>query len=161
MHQASPPSPRSTRLHARVQQAGGLANFFCFESFLSYHSLPRWIAYWAIGWQIFTTKYCEEIDGIFNQMSLLRDQIGLRMPGNKQYVTDYIETVWQQVTALTSAVERYPNPSPWLVEKYVEYETAKETTLRQRLEKIRYDIDSLDTVNLVVADEPIERVCFI
>ncbi|KAJ7312624.1 hypothetical protein DFH08DRAFT_943570 [Mycena albidolilacea] len=124
-------------------------------------SFPRWISYWVIGWQIYATKYCVEIEELFAQMMLLKFQIGLRMPGNVRYVNDYIENIWQHVTALTSSIERYDSPPPWLEEKFATYIQSQETTLKERLEKIQYDIDAVETVSLILRSERIESAIFI
>ncbi|KAJ6521241.1 hypothetical protein B0H19DRAFT_721738 [Mycena capillaripes] len=124
-------------------------------------SFPRWISYWAIGWQIYATKYCVEIGELFAQMMMLKVEIGIRMPGNKRYVNDYIENIWQHVTALTSSIERYSSPPPWLEEKFAPYIQSQETILKERLEKIQYDIDAIETVSLVLRGERIESSIFI
>ncbi|KAJ6553898.1 hypothetical protein B0H10DRAFT_2201811 [Mycena sp. CBHHK59/15] len=123
-------------------------------------SVPRWISYWAIGWQIFATRYCVEIEELFAQMVLLRDKIRILMPGNTRFVNDYIEGTWQHVTALTSAIERYDSPPPWLAEKFSDYVQAQEQILQERLEKIRYNIDAPDIVTFLLRGDPIERSIF-
>ncbi|KAJ7191852.1 hypothetical protein GGX14DRAFT_596765 [Mycena pura] len=123
-------------------------------------STPLWIAYWALGWQIFATKYCIEIDGIFAQMSVLRHEIGRRMPGNKTYVNEYIDGTWQHVTALTSSGQRYEPPVPWLADKFASYVEKQETTLKERLEKVRYLINATETVNLILDGDRIEYSIF-
>ncbi|KAJ7689602.1 hypothetical protein B0H17DRAFT_1331705 [Mycena rosella] len=122
-------------------------------------SLPRWISYWAIGWQIFATKYCTEIEYIFTQMLLIRDKVGIQMPGNKQHINNYIAQTWPIVTGLTGAIQRYEG-TEWLANQFKDYIDDEETKLRFRLEKIRYDIDSSETVHVVVAGDPIERSIF-
>ncbi|KAJ7802096.1 hypothetical protein B0H14DRAFT_2893447 [Mycena olivaceomarginata] len=123
-------------------------------------SLPRWISYWAIGWQIYATRYCTEIDEIFSEMLLLRDQVGAQMPGNKRYINTYISEIWPIVVGLTSGIERF-EAADWLADHFKEYIDAQEAALGSRLEKIQYDIDSLDTVHEILRSEPIERSIFI
>ncbi|KAJ7157929.1 hypothetical protein C8R43DRAFT_996337 [Mycena crocata] len=123
-------------------------------------SLPRWISYWAIGWQIFATKYCIEIEELFAQMFLLKKEIGIQMPGNKRYINDYLDGCWQHVTALTSAIERYDSPPPWLEDKFADYVQSQEKILKERLEKIQYDIDALETVALLLRGDRIEQSIF-
>ncbi|KAJ7250786.1 hypothetical protein C8J57DRAFT_1354883 [Mycena rebaudengoi] len=123
-------------------------------------SVPRWISYWAIGHQIFATKYCIEIEELYRQMTLLNTEIGIRMTGNKRYVNDYIEGTWQHVTALTNSLERYDTPAAWLTDKFASYVEALEKDLEGRLEKIQYDIDALETVNLILGRTPIEQSIF-
>ncbi|KAJ7911344.1 hypothetical protein B0H13DRAFT_2482186 [Mycena leptocephala] len=124
-------------------------------------SFPRWVSYWCIGWQIYATKYCLEIEELFAQMMLLKFEIGVRMPGNKRYVNEYIEGCWQHVTAFTSAVERYDSPPPWLEEKFAGYAQLQESILKERLAKIQYDIDAVETVSLILRGDRIEGSIFI
>ncbi|KAF7352127.1 hypothetical protein MVEN_01175800 [Mycena venus] len=122
-------------------------------------SFPRWMSYWAIGWQIYATKYCAEIEELFGQMVLLKNQIAIKMPGNVRYVNDYLEGCWQHVTALTSSIERY-YAETWLEEKFEGYVQAQEALLKERLQKIQYDIDAVETVNLVLRGDRIEGSIF-
>ncbi|KAF7375685.1 hypothetical protein MSAN_00457800 [Mycena sanguinolenta] len=124
-------------------------------------SLPRWMSYWAIGWQIYATKYCFEIEELFNQMNLLRLEIAVKMPGSTCYVNDYIEGCWPHVTALTSSIERYSDGESWLEEKFSPYIQSQETILKERLGKIKYDIDAIETVSLVLRGDRIEGSIFI
>ncbi|KAJ7830412.1 hypothetical protein B0H14DRAFT_2593325 [Mycena olivaceomarginata] len=123
-------------------------------------SFTRWISYWAIGWQIYATKYCVEIEELFGQMMLLKAEVAIKMPGNLRYVNDYIEGCWQHVTVLTSSIERYDSDS-WLEEKFAGYVQSQESLLKERLEKIQYDIDAVETVSLVLRGERIEGSVFI
>lgn len=120
-------------------------------------SLPHWVSYWTIGWQIYATKYCTEIDDIFTEMRLVRDEVTIQTPGNKRYINDYMSDVWPIVVALTSSVERFEGPE-WLAEKFREYIDAQESALRSRLDRIQYDIDSTETVTEILRGEPIEHV---
>jgi hypothetical protein len=121
-------------------------------------SIPHWVSYWAVGWQIWSTKYCVEIEDIFHQMSLLKDSVGIIMPGNRGYINSYIDVIWDVVTALTSSIDRYDAAPSWLMEKYKAYNERQEEVLAKRLEEIRYDIDDIDTVRLIVGGDPIEKV---
>ncbi|KAJ7318795.1 hypothetical protein DFH08DRAFT_754688 [Mycena albidolilacea] len=122
-------------------------------------SFPRWISYWAIGWQIYATKYCVEIEELFGQMMLLKAEIAIKMPGNLRYVNDYIEGCWPHVTVLTSSIVRYDSNSG-LEEKFAGYVQEQEKILKDRLEKIQYDIDAIGTVSLVLRGERIEGSIF-
>ncbi|KAJ7200442.1 hypothetical protein C8J57DRAFT_1736598 [Mycena rebaudengoi] len=122
-------------------------------------SLPRWVAYWTIGWQIYATQYCVEIEELFGQMVLLKREIAIKMPGNTRYINAYIDGCWEHVTALTSSIERY-SAEPWLKEKFTGYIQSQETILMERLDKIQYDIDAVETVSLVLRDDRIEGSIF-
>ncbi|KAJ7589819.1 hypothetical protein C8J56DRAFT_936291 [Mycena floridula] len=120
-------------------------------------SLPKWIGYWAKGWRLFASRYCSEIDDIFRQMEALRAKITIAMPGNMQYVDLYLDGVWPQVTALTGALDRDLS-SPWLIEEYQDYASSVEKVLTDRLEKIKYNIDTHDTVQLITGKDNMETV---
>ncbi|KAJ7229969.1 hypothetical protein GGX14DRAFT_409643 [Mycena pura] len=122
-------------------------------------SLPRWISYWAIGWQMSATRFCTEIDEIFNQMTIIREQVGLQMPGNKRYINNYIEETWPVIVGLTSALDRFEG-SEWLAEQFKEYLDAQEDIFCSALDKIKYNIDSSEMVHDIVRGEPIERWVF-
>jgi uncharacterized protein YqgV (UPF0045/DUF77 family) len=83
-------------------------------------------------------------------MFLLKTKIIFKMPGNTRYVNDYIEGTWQRVMALTSSIERYDSPAPWLEEKFTNYVNSQEAILKERLEKIQYSIDTQETLMAVV-----------
>jgi hypothetical protein len=144
----------------RVPRIGGKSptHLTNYELSFTLSSFPRWVSYWCIGWQIYATKYCVEIEELFAQMMLLKFEIGVRMPGNKRYVNEYIEGCWQHVTALTSAIERYDSPPPWLEEKFVGYAQLQESILKERLAKIQYDIDAVETLSLILRGDRIEGV---
>lgn len=122
-------------------------------------SLTRWISYWTVGWQAFATTYSIEIGDLFAEMVLIRDAVRDKMPGNKSFIDEYLDTAWPIVIPLTDAVDRFDAPDP-LLEKFREYIDAQEDTLRSRLDKIHYIVDSSDTVvQALIRGEPIERVC--
>jgi CO dehydrogenase/acetyl-CoA synthase alpha subunit len=91
-------------------------------------------------------------------MMLLKAEIAIKMPGNLRYVNDYIEGCWPHVTVLTSSIVRYDSNSG-LEEKFSGYVQAQEKILKDRLEKIQYDIDAIGTVSLILRSERIEGVC--
>ena len=82
------------------------------------------------------------------------------MPGNVNYVNAYISEIWGQVTTLILGIERYTTVSATIQEQFQEYIDHQEQVFHNRLEKISYDIDAMDTVNLIFGQENIERVSF-
>ncbi|KAJ7166645.1 hypothetical protein C8R46DRAFT_1094966 [Mycena filopes] len=124
-------------------------------------SLPRWISYWAIGWQISATKYCGQIEELFSQIFLLTKKISMQRPGNKKYVHDYIDYTWEYVTALTSSIDRYDSPSLTLEEKFADYAESQEKEIKEALETIQYKIDNNDTVMAILHGKPIEQRVFV
>ncbi|KAF7367132.1 hypothetical protein MSAN_00972900 [Mycena sanguinolenta] len=122
-------------------------------------SVPRWISYWAVGWQIFSTRYCLEIDRIFTQMMLIRKQVGISMAGNKGYINDYILRTWPLVYTLTSGLERFDG-SDWLAAQFQDYIDGEEIKLRSKLRLINYRIDSMEMVNELLGGNRIEHSIF-
>ncbi|KAJ7734821.1 hypothetical protein B0H16DRAFT_1892397 [Mycena metata] len=91
--------------------------------------LPHWIAYWVVGWQASATAYCAEIDNLIAQMVLIRDRVRVKMPASM--------IIWT---------------------KFQDYVDSQEETLRTRLEKIHYVIDSSSTVvEALIPGDHIER----
>ncbi|KAJ7243357.1 hypothetical protein C8J57DRAFT_1525807 [Mycena rebaudengoi] len=110
-------------------------------------------------WQIHATRYCIEIDEIFNQMSLIRSQVRLQMPGNTRCINNYMASTWPLVVGLTSAINRFQG-SDSLADQFKEYIDAQENVFCSRLDIIKYDIDSTETVQEIISGEPIERWIF-
>ncbi|KAF7349808.1 hypothetical protein MVEN_01281000 [Mycena venus] len=119
-------------------------------------SFPRWIAYWSIGWQIFATKYCLEIEGLFSQLLNLKAKV---CEENAQCVNDYIATTRPHVITLTSVIERYEGTS--LEARFADYVKTQENRLNEQLDKIQFKLDGAETVSDVLDDARIEEVIFI
>ncbi|KAJ7453556.1 hypothetical protein B0H11DRAFT_273180 [Mycena galericulata] len=112
-------------------------------------SLPKWLAFWAVGWQIYATKYCTEIDNSFAQMLLICNNVGMRMPGNKRHINSYIKTTWPLVTGLTSGFQRFEGTT-FLAGQFKDYFDTQENEFRSRLTMINFDIDSSDAVQAIL-----------
>ncbi|KAJ7572152.1 hypothetical protein C8J56DRAFT_992670 [Mycena floridula] len=123
-------------------------------------SLPRWISFWTVGWQLSAQNYCTEIEQIFHEMSSLRRDIGLRMPGNHVYISRYLDAVWHKVIGLTSSFSKPDLPNVPL-EEYQDYIFGRETLLQKRLDNISYSIESVETVHLITGRTNIETQVFI
>ncbi|KAJ7576358.1 hypothetical protein C8J56DRAFT_899882 [Mycena floridula] len=121
-------------------------------------SLPRWISFWTVGWPLSAQKYCTEIEQTFHEMSSLRRDIGVRMPGNHVYISQYLDAVWHKVIGLTSSFFKPDLPNVPL-EEYQDYIFGRETLLRKRLENISYSIETAETVHLITGKTNIERQC--
>jgi hypothetical protein len=91
-------------------------------------------------------------------MVLIRNKVRIKMPGNRQFIDDYLDVIWPIVIPLTTGVERYDQPH-YLARKFQDYIDSQEDILRARLEKIRYVIDSSNTVvQALIPGDHIERV---
>ncbi|KAI0633741.1 hypothetical protein C8Q77DRAFT_1157905 [Trametes polyzona] len=119
-------------------------------------SLPHWIAYWAIGWQMTATYYRDKIIEILAKMFSLQSQIH---PANAQAVEKYLEAVYKRVCTLTSSLVTV-DESDALKARFQSYVDAEEQRLREGLETIRYDIDAIDTLTLITGPGRIEKYLF-
>ncbi|PIL33826.1 hypothetical protein GSI_03532 [Ganoderma sinense ZZ0214-1] len=107
-------------------------------------SLPHWLAYWAIGWQMTTTKYRDMVVNICAKMFAIRPHIH---PANRHAVDKYLQSVWQKITTLTLSFVNTNQPDS-LQDRFKSYVEAEENRLREGLETVRYDIDAMDTLLL-------------
>ncbi|KAJ7057630.1 hypothetical protein C8F01DRAFT_1233056 [Mycena amicta] len=119
-------------------------------------SLPRWVAYFTIGWQIQATRYCREIQKMYSQMHQIHQQTSLQMPGNKGHISDYILETWPIVLGLISSPEQF-ECSHWLASHFQDYQESKEHNICTQLEKVYYVIDSTQMVHDILAGEAIEQ----
>ena len=119
-----------------------------------FFSLPHWLAYWAIGWQMTTTKYRDMIVNICAKMFAIRPHVH---PANRHAVDIYLQTVWQKISTLTLSFVNANQPDS-LQERFKSYIEAEEIRLREGLETIRYDIDAMDTLLLITGPGRIEKV---
>ena len=82
------------------------------------------------------------------------------LPENQPYATHYLLDIWKEVTDLTYSVKDMEGPD-LPSEKFAAFEHAREKRLKHlkhRLEDLRYNIDSTETVYLVSGRRRIEKV---
>ncbi|KAJ7577772.1 hypothetical protein C8J56DRAFT_1170874 [Mycena floridula] len=120
-------------------------------------SLPKWVVYWTTAWPMFASRYCKEIEDIIQQMFVLRHKITRQMGGNKSYVDHYLLEIWPSVNALTDALDRVDMDNS-IFEHYQEYVLQEEQKLGVRLDRIKYDIDFSETVDVIIGDQRLETV---
>ncbi|PSS05479.1 hypothetical protein PHLCEN_2v3761 [Hermanssonia centrifuga] len=119
-------------------------------------SLPHWVAYWAIGWQIISSRYRDRIVGLFEQMFAMRCEL---RPENRYWADYYLSNVWPVAFELTQSL-RPANVAEHIEDKFQTYADFEEERIRKNLEDIRFDIDALDTVYVVAGPGRIEKYCF-
>ncbi|EMD34579.1 hypothetical protein CERSUDRAFT_125183, partial [Gelatoporia subvermispora B] len=109
-------------------------------------SLPRWLAYWAVGWHLDAISYVREIRHILASMLHTLPQIP---PHNRNYGDQYFDTVWRYLFPLITSLHPCPVPNGLrrLFEKYTLYE---ENRLEQNLKEIKYNVDAVDTLRVNV-----------
>ncbi|KAI1785889.1 hypothetical protein LXA43DRAFT_99677 [Ganoderma leucocontextum] len=119
-------------------------------------SLPHWLAYWAIGWQMTATKYRDMIVEICAKMFAILSHIH---PMNRNTVDRYLRAVWQNICTLTSSFH-CTYQGDLLEERFKSYVDAEEQRLREALEAVKYKIDAMDALVLVTGPGRIEKHLF-
>ena len=100
------------------------------------------------------TTYCEKIEEVFDAMIGLTYKI---LPENRKWVQDYVKRVWSSVTVLVQSIEREEGTEE-LRSKFEPYVAAEEARLQRNFERIKYDIDGSDGVQIVAGEGRIEMV---
>lgn len=118
------------------------------------NSLPHWVAYWAVGWQITACKYRDKIHSLFAHIFSLRSTIKAE---NRYWVDYYLRTVWPVAFELTQSL-RSPDVAEHIEDKFSAFAQYEEERMMKNLEDIRFDIDALDTVYVVAGPGRIEKV---
>ncbi|KAJ7031624.1 hypothetical protein C8F04DRAFT_1110026 [Mycena alexandri] len=116
-------------------------------------SLPRWIAYWAVGQHQTMQLYVNKILNLLTKMFAILPNI---LPVNKSSVNAYLEDVYQGVYTLAASVNACNVDEP-LQAKFKSFVESEETRLRANLEAIQYDIDTSDTLELITGAGRIDR----
>lgn len=141
------------------------------DPFIRDNSLPRWIAYWAIGnlprlfkfpgptsfyigWQITCTAYCIKIEEVFDGMIRLSSEV---LPENRRFVRYYIHKAWKMMTVFVQSIKREEGLEELGV-KFEPYVTAEEARIRRNLEDVKYRIDGSDTFQVIAGEGRIEMV---
>ena len=101
-----------------------------------------------------TTSYARKIDVLFSKMFAIRPRI---RTANRKAVDEYLDTVWRGVCDLTASFSRIYE-SDDLQERFQSYVETEEQRLIEKLETIRYDVDAIDTLSLIIGSGRIEKV---
>ncbi|KAJ7584946.1 hypothetical protein C8J56DRAFT_1053351 [Mycena floridula] len=116
-------------------------------------SLPRWIAYWAIGWHQSLFMYRSKINDLMAKMFALLPKV---KPLNQQLVNDYLAAVYVGITSLQDGVsDCIINDA--LQEKFAGHVNGEEARLNDNLEAVHYSIDAADTLLSVTGEGRIEK----
>ncbi|KAI8974013.1 hypothetical protein BD414DRAFT_539931 [Trametes punicea] len=119
-------------------------------------SLLRWLAYWAIGWQVAMTEYKRKICAVVARM----DQICTSLRSQGAAAQDYLTDLKQLVQDFTGFFREDSEHLP-LLSRFQDYVNQQEANIRERLETAKYDLDTLDTVALVNGPLGLERNVFV
>ncbi|KAI9068321.1 hypothetical protein FKP32DRAFT_1754486 [Trametes sanguinea] len=117
-------------------------------------SLVHWLAFWAIGWQMTTASYKEEILRLMGTMFSLERHI---LQANLRGVQMYLSSVWQVISLLVTALNGPWNQPNTLKAHFQDYVAAEEQRILEGLETVRYDIDAEDTLGLVLGPGRVEK----
>ena len=98
--------------------------------------------------------YAEKIDTLLAKMFSLQEKV---LPANKGHINFYLFKLWQSITELTSAFRRVDRDDK-LLARFQTYVDAEENRLRSNLETFKYDIDAMDTLELVMGPGRVEKV---
>ncbi|THH02008.1 hypothetical protein EW026_g787 [Hermanssonia centrifuga] len=120
-------------------------------------SLQHWIAYWTIGWQISAASYREQIRRLFAQMFAMRSKI---LPENRRLVDNYLQKVWSSGVKLVEALQPVNNVPSHIKAKFLPYVQYEEERIAQNLDGIKYNVDALDTVYMVIGPGRLENHIF-
>ncbi|KAF9557963.1 hypothetical protein CPC08DRAFT_736574 [Agrocybe pediades] len=124
-------------------------------------SLPQWIAYWAVGWQVSVSAYKSKIYSLVHAMLQTLEHV---LPSNRRTVDEYLfhPSFWRLELLLRST--RSANPKvredPDLARITEAFAVAEEERLEMNLENVGYELDTSATVALVTGEGRIERYAF-
>ncbi|KAJ7846349.1 hypothetical protein B0H14DRAFT_934544 [Mycena olivaceomarginata] len=116
-------------------------------------SLPRWIAYWAIGQHQASKVYADKIREILSKMFAIMPNIS---QVNKSSVNAYLNMIYEGVYTFVASLNGcYFNDA--LHAKFASNIESEEARIRHNLDAVQYDIDAADTLRLVIGEGRIER----
>lgn len=117
-------------------------------------SLPRWLAYWAMGWQLAMTDYRRKIKYILSAMSELTETVRYF---NRMRIRWYLEDVKPLVDEMTSSFQGEAQQLS-LLPRFQAYVDQEEARVREHLETACYDLDAPDTLAYIGGRRGLERV---
>ncbi|RDX45005.1 hypothetical protein OH76DRAFT_1457767 [Lentinus brumalis] len=120
-------------------------------------SLLKWMAYWAVGWQMAMTHYVSRIDDLLAKMFAIKSDV---LPANRRFVDYYLDSVWSWITELTTGFRR-AEWSDTMRDRFQSYVLEEEVKMRRKLELVRHDIDAADTLLLVIGTGRVEKHLFV
>ncbi|KAI9070175.1 hypothetical protein FKP32DRAFT_1586395 [Trametes sanguinea] len=115
-------------------------------------SVPRWLAYWAVGWGASAASYCNKIKETLAQ---IKDRLPYVLALNRKAVDDYLRATWEPTMRLVSAVR-----SEYVYgfySRFQYYDEAEEQRIISSLERLRYYIDASETIALVLGPHRPEK----
>ncbi|KAI0629070.1 hypothetical protein C8Q77DRAFT_1161714 [Trametes polyzona] len=123
-------------------------------------SLPHWLAYWTVGWQLSMTEYRRKIYALLVRIRDLSQTPSALRGGRTFAVQDYLGTVFPLVTSMTKQFHETAQHEDML-DHFKEYTQHEEARIHDALETSKYDLDALDTLALVNGPLGLERNLFV
>ncbi|CCM04671.1 uncharacterized protein FIBRA_06857 [Fibroporia radiculosa] len=119
-------------------------------------SFPRWLAYWAIGWQSTATIYRNKIHKMIGRIFTLKSYVH---ESNRFWVDQYLDLVYGTVVYLTASFQGTTVPRK-VQGLFSDYTNGEEDRIRRNLEDVKYAITDLTVLNLITGPGRIERFIF-
>ncbi|EMD34625.1 hypothetical protein CERSUDRAFT_116799 [Gelatoporia subvermispora B] len=120
-------------------------------------SLARWLAYWAVGWQMTSTVYLTKIRSVLANML---DVIPHVLPRNRNIVDNYFSVVYCSLLPLLASLETCVVSSAHM-QWFQGYIDIEEKRLKVNLEEVRYNVDAADTLRVnIIGPGRIEKYIF-
>ncbi|OSD05604.1 hypothetical protein PYCCODRAFT_1405323 [Trametes coccinea BRFM310] len=108
-------------------------------------SLPRWLAYWAVGWGVGAAVYVRRIRDVLGGIRATLQHV---LPLNRSAADDYLKSMWAPTLKLVLGVT---TDAAWMLQaRFQDYFDYEEQRIRSNLERIKYNIDAGETVSLVL-----------
>lgn len=126
--------------------------YWCVDQLIKVSSLTLYF----LGWELISADYCKKILEIFAHMYKMREEV---LPENRDGVDYYLHKVWMigAQLAMPMASRNRDNATDLVETKFKDYVIHEEDRIKHNLQRIKYDIDALDTVYIVAGPEQIEK----
>ncbi|KAH9889559.1 hypothetical protein C8Q73DRAFT_654358 [Cubamyces lactineus] len=111
-------------------------------------SLLRWIVYWAIGWQVAMSEYKRRIYALLTRMYRLCAVSGVPLAGVPQYLAK-VEPIITSMTCTFDSTYCSTEYEALFNIHFRRYTKEVEGTIWFYLETLQYDLDGVDTVELL------------
>ncbi|KAI8983185.1 hypothetical protein BD414DRAFT_523114 [Trametes punicea] len=115
-------------------------------------SIPRWLAYWAVGWRAGAALYATRVK---RMLGGIRDSLSRVLPLNRSAVDNYLGLMLSPMFKVVLAIQW---DREWIMEGHFEdYFEHEEQRIRSNLQRVKYRIDAFETVHLVLGPGRLEK----
>ncbi|KAK0239406.1 hypothetical protein EDD85DRAFT_766418 [Armillaria nabsnona] len=125
-------------------------------------SLPHWLAYWAVGFQMTLIHYCTQIRTLLQKMHTAAEQT---LPTNRVFIDSFLGAFpFCLLDSLLSGFQEqiaYHGTWDWSNwSMFLPYVQDEEKRLKSQLEAFQYSIDASDSLLLITGPGRLERFIF-